>query len=187
MAKKAINTMRNGFTLIELLTTMAIAGIMLSISAPMLSDYNQNNKLRNAANEFAGMIQLARSEAIKRNSIVNLVTVNSDDEADNWSDRIDMCTAIDNTRNCSHANSVFIKSFTIGSDTITIKGSERATSIISFDARGRLNENRLTAEFGFCDLRDVEESVAKKIVVNVTGRPKISKIDSNGGDLCNPR
>lgn len=183
---KPVTMKRNGFTLVELLIGMAVAAVMISVAAPMLGDYNQNNKLRSAANEFAGMVQLARSEAIKRNTIVNLVTVNTGDDADNWSDRIDMCTAIDNAKDCTHASATFIRQFTIGTDAVTIKGSQRATSIISFDAQGRLNENRLTAELSFCDLRPVAEARAKKLQINVTGRPRISDLDPDGGDLCDP-
>ncbi len=56
----------NGFTLIELMITLVIASILLTIGVPNLQNFVMDNRLITHANDFIGAIQLARSEAIKR-------------------------------------------------------------------------------------------------------------------------
>jgi type IV fimbrial biogenesis protein FimT len=61
-----------GFTLIELLVTIAIAAIMMSLGAPMLSDYITNARLRGAGDTMFAEALFTQSEAIKRNGPVQM-------------------------------------------------------------------------------------------------------------------
>jgi type IV fimbrial biogenesis protein FimT len=56
-----------GFTLIELLVALAIAALLFAIGVPMFRDASLGGRLSAAANNLLASIQLARSEAIKRN------------------------------------------------------------------------------------------------------------------------
>lgn len=60
------------FTLIELMTVIALIAIMTAIAAPSYNDIIKSNRLRSQANDFVASINLARSEAIKRNQNVIL-------------------------------------------------------------------------------------------------------------------
>ncbi len=59
-----------GFTLVELMITLAIAAIVITIGVPSFRQTINNNRLTTVANSFIASINLARSEAIKRNSRV---------------------------------------------------------------------------------------------------------------------
>jgi type IV fimbrial biogenesis protein FimT len=57
---------KNGFTLMELMMTLAVVGVILAIAIPNFRDFLLNSRMTGAANDLLGGIQLARSEAIKR-------------------------------------------------------------------------------------------------------------------------
>jgi type IV fimbrial biogenesis protein FimT len=59
-----------GLTLIELLVTMAVIGVLGSLAIPSFQDWIQNNRTRNAAESIQNGIQIARAEAVSRNTSV---------------------------------------------------------------------------------------------------------------------
>ena len=61
-----------GFTLIELLIAITIAGILLVIGIPSFKYTILNNRVKTAASDFHISLLLARSEAIKRNSNIDI-------------------------------------------------------------------------------------------------------------------
>jgi type IV fimbrial biogenesis protein FimT len=61
-----------GFTMMELLVAVAIAAVLFAIGVPMFRDVALGSRLSAAANNLLSSIQLARSEAIKRNVNVTL-------------------------------------------------------------------------------------------------------------------
>ena len=67
-----------GFTLIEMMITVAIAALLLTTAIPSFQALITNNRLSTQANAFIGALQLARSEAIKRN--LNVTVCQSGDE-----------------------------------------------------------------------------------------------------------
>lgn len=63
--KKAI-----GFTLVELVITLAVVSVLVGIAAPSFRGMLATNRLASQTNELIAGINLARSEAIKRNRSV---------------------------------------------------------------------------------------------------------------------
>ncbi len=61
-----------GFTLIELMVTVTVIAILALIAAPSFNEAILSNKLAGYSNNFVASAQLARSEAIKRNTPVVL-------------------------------------------------------------------------------------------------------------------
>jgi prepilin-type N-terminal cleavage/methylation domain-containing protein len=65
-----------GFTLIEMLVVVAILFIAVMLAAPFLNKQIQRSKLVGVANQTAGLMRLARMEAIKRSQCA-VVKLNS--------------------------------------------------------------------------------------------------------------
>ena len=61
-----------GLTVMELLIVMVLAAIILALGAPQFSEFQRNNRLTEAANDTLAALQLARTEAVKRQAPVAL-------------------------------------------------------------------------------------------------------------------
>lgn len=55
-----------GFTLIELLVTLAVASILVTVAVPSFQSFVKRNSVTSQANDLIAMLNLARSEAVKR-------------------------------------------------------------------------------------------------------------------------
>ncbi len=63
-----------GFTAIEFLVVIAIAAVLLAIGVPSFQSTLRRNGLDATADELAAALDLARSEAIRRNAVVTVAT-----------------------------------------------------------------------------------------------------------------
>jgi type IV fimbrial biogenesis protein FimT len=61
-----------GFTLVELMITVAIVSIVAAIGVPSFQEMLRQNSATSLANELATSFNLARSEAIKRGTLVSV-------------------------------------------------------------------------------------------------------------------
>lgn len=59
-----------GITLLETMIAMVLLVVLISLGVPAYSNWIRNNQIRNAAGSVLNGLQLARSEAMKRNTIV---------------------------------------------------------------------------------------------------------------------
>jgi len=73
-----------GFTLVELLVTVAIIGISMSLALPSFRAWVQNTKIRSASDGLLNGLQLARAEALRRNTRVYFITPIPDGNAGSW-------------------------------------------------------------------------------------------------------
>lgn len=64
---------QHGMTLIEVMITLAITGILLMIGMPSFNTWIANTQVRTGAEGLTNGLQLARAEAVRRNSNVTFV------------------------------------------------------------------------------------------------------------------
>jgi type IV fimbrial biogenesis protein FimT len=76
-SEKAGAMLSRGFTLLELLITVAVLGIVLMVGLPSLATWIQNTQIRTSAEGMQAGLQLARAEALRRNTTVRFQLVNS--------------------------------------------------------------------------------------------------------------
>jgi type IV fimbrial biogenesis protein FimT len=74
---------QRGFTLIELLITITILGILFAAAIPNYRAWIQNTQIRSAAESLQAGLNLARSEAVRRNTRVEFVLTNSTPDESN--------------------------------------------------------------------------------------------------------
>jgi len=61
-----------GFTLIEAVTAVTVIGIVMAVGVPSFKSMSRNNLLATQVNAFVGLVNYARSEAIKRSARVSI-------------------------------------------------------------------------------------------------------------------
>lgn len=72
MVMTELRTTIKGFTLIELMITLAVAAILLGLTAPSFNDLIKDSRLTTQINGLSASINLARSESIKRSLTVTI-------------------------------------------------------------------------------------------------------------------
>jgi type IV fimbrial biogenesis protein FimT len=66
-----------GFSVLEVMVVVAIIGILLSVGVPSFFTYTQNMQIRSAAEQITAGLAIAKNEAIRRNSQIELALSNN--------------------------------------------------------------------------------------------------------------
>jgi type IV fimbrial biogenesis protein FimT len=169
-----------GITLIELLVTITIAAILGSLAVPSFTTFIQDARRTNAVNGFFHAIFLARSESIKRGTVVSI------------------CKSADGST-CAPRTSAWTSGWIVfvnnDRDDPPQREPDEPILAVYQDAwpDGSITSNRVAYSFRpytqavvngtivFCDSRGSE--YARAIIISHVGRPRIAKRDASGKPL----
>ncbi|MFZ5465010.1 MAG: GspH/FimT family pseudopilin [Pseudomonadota bacterium] len=141
---------RAGFTLIELMITLVVAGLLLLLGVPSLSEWLLNGQIRTSAESILAGLQLARNEAVRRNAVVRFQLVTDltngcalSDQGGSWIVSLD-----DPTGNCNNAPSdtnapriIQLRAAAEGGTAVTVAAQNSAgaaATMVSFNGLGRV-------------------------------------------------
>lgn len=68
-----------GFSIVELVVGMAVLGVLVGMGAPSMREWLANAALRSVAESITGGLQMARSEAMRRNTTVTFRVLDQGD------------------------------------------------------------------------------------------------------------
>lgn len=74
----------SGFTLIEMMVILAVLGILVAFGGTSFTDSIAKNRITTQVNEFVVTLQVARSEAVKRGTTVNIIATSGSVTSDEW-------------------------------------------------------------------------------------------------------
>ena len=80
--------MQKGFTLIELMVTLVVLVVALSIGIPNFSTWIKNNRIDASTRTLASALQIARSEAVSRQSVITI------DSGGDWANGLTIYTDV---------------------------------------------------------------------------------------------
>ncbi|MGS1078356.1 GspH/FimT family pseudopilin [Pseudoxanthomonas beigongshangi] len=123
------NTGAGGFTLIELLIALAVLAVALTLAAPSFQDLIARNRVTAAANELVASLQIARTEAIRRNKRVVLCpsTNGTSCQGTDWR-RLVMFVDANADGNPGGAGDLVVRDVTASAGGLAIQGSPNVSS-----------------------------------------------------------
>ncbi len=177
----------SGFSLIELMVTLTVAAILVATATPGIRSFILNNRLSGGVNDILHSLQVARTEAIKRQNGNVVVCGTSNPTAAPGAMVCDYATFKawfvfqDTNGNWQHdAAEPIIEVHGLLDTTMTVK-TDANDRIVSFSPSGFANPagaRRPVATILMCDSRGVvtsgSSSTARALFVSPTGRARAS-------------
>lgn len=169
-----------GYSIFDLIITSAVAGV-LSLGAVGMNGLVQDARMTTVVNQIMGDLNLARNEAIKRNTPITLCKssdgASCSDEAA-WRDGWIVFTDHNKNREVD-ANEAIIRVQQALTGNMTLRyGNTGTYTYVRYNSSGEASR---AATFTFCDGRGADK--AKAVIVYWTGRPRISTRTSEDESL----
>jgi type IV fimbrial biogenesis protein FimT len=155
-----------GLTIVEIMVTLAVAAVLIGLALPAFNGFLAQRALRSDTNAFILAVQLARSEATRRNANTSVEARDDSDSDNEWGPG--WCVVEGNGgAGCGVNLQVFP-----GMTRATLDGP---VSTLTFNARGLLVPNT-ERTFDLCD-NDEDVDPGRRIVVSVIGRVTATDLD----------
>ncbi|NIV18350.1 MAG: prepilin-type N-terminal cleavage/methylation domain-containing protein [Woeseiaceae bacterium] len=172
--------LERGFTLIEMMVAIGLTALLVGMAVPAMSSFVMNARQTGAINDFVSSIHLARNTAITTNARVTVCASASGNgcEAAAW-DRGWVVFTDQNNNLLVDANDTII-STGAATEKLSILSGEFAQGL-QYRANGRVlsaTANGNSGQFTVCDDRGAD--YAKVVIVDLSGRPRLSKKLADG-------
>ena len=168
------------------MVTVAIVAILITVGVPAFIDTVKNNRISGQASDFTIALMLARSEAVRRGSIV---CVKSKGSAGSWSAGWNVFPEKAGETNCATVAGT-IQTYDALSVSHTLTVGDPFKTYIRFNAMGvAVDANGApagSADFTLCrgtTAKDIANS--RLVTISATGHPMI-KVDSTTGSAKPP-
>lgn len=185
-----------GVTMMELLVVMAIASIVALLATPSLRSFIKRSELQSLSNDFVNSLQMARAEAVNRNTCTTICksastssgTVKCEPDASGTYDADDWhmgwvvylnptCNrvAVTNTHPADQGNILFVQQPQSTNYTLVSPNSRKS---ITFGPQGNIPIGS-AGKFTLRDSSDSTNPLNRSICIDVMGRVRvISEADS---------
>lgn len=174
-----------GFTLIELMTVVSIIAILMMVAAPSLRDAMLGARMTAMVNDTMADLNVARSEAVKRNATVTLCpsangsTCNGTNWAQGWIVFSEVSPA--NGVRAVGTEALVKRTPAIENtnpNALSVLAGAAPVANISYGPSGAVTTGALI-QFTFCDARAATDTVTapagRTITINMTGRPAYAR------------
>ncbi len=171
-----------GFTVIELMIVLVIAGILVTLGVPAMTNMIKDNRISAETNRLATSIRFARSEAIKRNQVVSIAKVSGSDKE--WEAGWEIYVDVSGDGNQAidiEGGDILLRQESEAPTGLEVRSDDNGNRWLSYNSDGTLNEGGEAAEYFICDDRGAPEGAA--VSISVTGRINVGAIN---GDSCTP-
>jgi len=156
----------SGFTIIELMVTIAIVGISLSLAVPGFSYLIDRNKMISSSNVVVGAFNLARVEATKRGTSINISSIDDSEAGNTWGNGYGIWLDADGDN--AYDVGEEIRQFDAMADNLSLTD---AVTSFSFQATG------FSAAAGSLELCSSNSDVGgRQISISLSGRIRSSEI-----------
>lgn len=184
-----------GFTLLELMITLAIVSAVVIMGVPNFKSTIRNSRLTAAINELSASMNLARSEAIKRNRSVTVRKKAGGDWQSGWIVFVDINAngSLDGAGDaaaCDAGNDCLLKDHEALSSNFSLSPNNIAfNNYISYKPSGISNAGMV--KFYLCDtssdssITPLQDYTNKVLILNAVGRPRMA-VASDNITTCTP-
>lgn len=173
-----------GFTLIELMVSIAVLAIIIMVAVPSFQGVINGARLTGAVNEGAALLQTARAESIRRNSVLVVCPVANPDTASGAAD-------------CSTANPRGLLAYVSGGaavgratmpPNVSMQLSSNVGTQVAFRPDGFARNGgggMLNAVFQYCIASTRPPENVRRLSISSGGRVTTQSVNGNGA-CANP-
>lgn len=170
-----------GFTIIELMAVVLIASILIMVAIPSFTSFVINNRMTTEANSLVTSLQVARSEAVKRNSSVY---VGSTSGNGNWGQGFVIFLDVNGNGAYNASDTILRQQNALPSDLLNASIGGTATAVLQYlptGFTGNLGAGILT--FDLCHQANYQ---GRQITVNSVGQVTLNdSCTCNSSNQCN--